>query len=56
MTLYEFIIQTQCYHVLPSLIVVYLTMDINPSLAKLPLKFNGSLAELGLTSLQVSNF
>ena len=27
------------------------TMEVNPSLAKLPLKFNGSLAKLGLTSL-----
>ena len=30
--------------------VTYFTKEVNPSLAKLPLKFNGSLAKLGLTS------
>ena len=31
--------------------MVCFTTEVNTSLAKLPLKFNGSLAKLGLTSL-----
>ena len=31
--------------------VAYFTKQVNPSLAKPPLKFNGGLAKLGLTSL-----
>ena len=31
--------------------MAYLTKELNKSLAKLPLKFSGSLAQLGLTSL-----
>ena len=31
--------------------MVYFTKEVNPSLAKPPLKFNGGLAKLGLTSL-----
>ena len=31
--------------------VAYLTKGVNPGLAQLPLKFNGGLAKLGLTSL-----
>ena len=30
--------------------VVYFTKEVNPSLAKPPLKFNDGLAKLGLTS------
>ena len=30
--------------------VAYLDKEVKPSLAELPLKFNGSLAKLGLTS------
>ena len=31
--------------------MAYFTKEINPSLVKLPLNFNGGLAKLGLTSL-----
>ena len=31
--------------------VAFFIKEVNPSLAKLPLKFNGGLAKLGLTSL-----
>ena len=31
--------------------MAYVTKEVNPSLAKPPLKFNGGLAKLGLTSL-----
>ena len=34
-----------------SVAVPFLMKEVDPSLAKLPLKFNGSLAKLGLTSL-----
>ena len=34
----------------------YSTKEVNPSLAKPPLNFNGGLAKLGLTSLVASNY
>ena len=34
-----------------SMYLAYYTKEVNPSLVKPPLKFNGGLAKLGLTSL-----
>ena len=34
-----------------SFTVAYFTKEVNPSLAKQPLKFNGGFAKLGLTSI-----
>ena len=39
-------------HVMSLLFVANFTKEVNPSLAKPPLKYNGVLAKLGLTSLE----
>ena len=39
------------YKTFSETLVAYFTKEVNPSLAKLPLNFNGSLAKLGLTSI-----